>query len=128
MRYPVAVWNTEGVYSAEVPDLPGVITEANSIEELESSVKEAAFGWIECVLDENKAIPKPSYVDKYLNNPDYQDCLQLFVDFSIDELSDKTERVNITLPARVLRKLDNQAKRAGATRSGYIASMILSAP
>lgn len=96
MRFPVAVWNTDGVYSAEVPDLPGVITEANSIEELESSVKEAAFGWIECVLDENKAIPKPSYVDKYLNNPDYQDCLWLFVDFSIDEFSDKTERVNIT--------------------------------
>lgn len=75
MRYPVAVWNTEGVYSAEVPDLPGVITEANSIEELESSVKEAAFGWIECVLDKNKAIPEPSHVDKHLNNPDYQDCL-----------------------------------------------------
>ena len=35
MRYPVAVWNTNGVYSAEVPDLPGAITEADSIEELE---------------------------------------------------------------------------------------------
>ena len=39
MRYPVAVWNTNGVYSAEVPDLPGAITEADSIEELERSVK-----------------------------------------------------------------------------------------
>ena len=56
MRYPVAVWNTNGVYSAEVPDLPGAITEADSIEELERSVKEASALWMECVLDENKSI------------------------------------------------------------------------
>ena len=43
MRYPVAVWNTNGVYSAEVPDLPGAITEADSIEELERSVKAVSY-------------------------------------------------------------------------------------
>ncbi len=41
-KYPVTVWNTDGVYIAEVPDLSGVITEADSIGTLETFVKEAA--------------------------------------------------------------------------------------
>lgn len=41
MKYPVAVWITDSLYSAEVPNLPGVITEADSIAEQELSIKEA---------------------------------------------------------------------------------------
>ena len=59
MRYPVAVWVENGAYSAEVPDLPGVITEADSIEELETMVQDAASGWMECELDDGRAIPSP---------------------------------------------------------------------
>lgn len=80
MKYPVAVWNTNGVYSAEVPDLPGVITEADSIEELERSVKEASALWMECVLDKNKSIPAPTSIENHTNKSEYQDCLWLLVD------------------------------------------------
>ena len=38
---------------------------------------------------------------------------------------DTIERVNITLPRRVLRRLDRKAKEAGETRSGYIARMAI---
>ena len=44
MKYPVAIWHTDGIYTAEVPDLPGVVTEAESIAVLETCVKEAAVG------------------------------------------------------------------------------------
>jgi hypothetical protein len=37
-------------------------------------------------------------------------------------LDDTVERVNITLPRRVLRRLDEKARAAGETRSGHIAS------
>jgi metal-responsive CopG/Arc/MetJ family transcriptional regulator len=40
-------------------------------------------------------------------------------------LDDKLERVNISLPRRVLHRLDAQARAAGETRSGFIASMAL---
>jgi len=42
-------------------------------------------------------------------------------------LSDKAERINITLPARVLQRIDAAAKTAGETRSGYIARRALAA-
>ena len=125
MKYPVAVWNTDGVYTAEVPDLPGVITEADSIAELESAVKEAATGWMECEIDAGNDIPLPTSVENHMNNADYKDCLWLLTDFNLDEVSDKIERVNISIPSRVLRKLDALAKTAGDSRSGYISRMVL---
>ena len=63
MRYPVAVWEEDkGAFSASVPDLPGAITMGSSLKELESMVKEAAEGWMECVLDLKEVIPLPSTV------------------------------------------------------------------
>jgi hypothetical protein len=41
---------------------------------------------------------------------------------------DTTERVNITLPRRVLSRLDALARAAGETRSGYIAQLTLEEP
>ena len=40
-------------------------------------------------------------------------------------LDDTVERVNISLPRRVLRRLDSLARNAGETRSGFIARMAL---
>jgi metal-responsive CopG/Arc/MetJ family transcriptional regulator len=40
-------------------------------------------------------------------------------------LSDEIERINITLPKRVLSRLDAKAKKAGETRSGFIAHLAL---
>jgi hypothetical protein len=41
-------------------------------------------------------------------------------------LDDTIERVNITLPRRVLLRLDARARSAGESRSGYIAHLSLS--
>ena len=38
-------------------------------------------------------------------------------------LDDTLERANISLPRRVLRRLDARARSAGETRSGFIARM-----
>jgi metal-responsive CopG/Arc/MetJ family transcriptional regulator len=38
-------------------------------------------------------------------------------------LDDTVERINITLPKRVLMRLDSKAREAGESRSSYIAKM-----
>ena len=126
MRYPVAVWVENGIYSAEVPDLPGVITEADSLEELEKMVVEAASGWMECELDDGRAIPEPSKIENHLTNENYQDCIWMLVDVDMTKLSDKVERLNICLPSRALRRLDSLAAKAGESRSGFLAKTIYS--
>ena len=126
MRYPVAVWVENGIYSAEVPDLPGVITEADSLEELEKMVVEAASGWMECELDDGRAIPEPSKIENHMTNENYQDCMWMLVDVDMTKLSDKVERLNICLPSRALRRLDSLAAKAGESRSGFLAKTIYS--
>lgn len=88
MKYSVAVWNTDGVYTAEVPDLPGVVTEADSMAELELAVKEAAAGWMECQSDSGNEIPLPTSVESHKNKEKYKGCNWLLADLSFGEKAD----------------------------------------
>ena len=47
------------------------------------------------------------------------------VDIDPALLSDEVERVNITLPKRILDRLDSKALQYGKTRSGLIADLAL---
>lgn len=87
MKYPVAVWKSaespQGkpvAYTACVPDLPGVVTEVDTFEEIEPAVREAASGWIEAERDEGAVIPKASSVERYAHEADYADCTWLLVE------------------------------------------------
>ena len=42
----------EGGYWAEVPALPGCVSEGDNLEELKSNLKEAITGWLEVYNDE----------------------------------------------------------------------------
>lgn len=124
MRYPVAIWEENGTYSATVPDLPGVVTEADSIDELISNIEDASLGWMEAEIDDGRNIPKPSSVEKYFKVEDYKRCIWMLANIDLDKLSDKVERLNICLPSRAIRRLDNMAKKAGRSRSGFLTQII----
>ena len=42
----------EGGYWAEVPALPGCVTEGDNLEELKSNLREAIVGWLEVYNEE----------------------------------------------------------------------------
>ena len=91
MRYPVAVWEEDkGAFSASVPDLPGAITMGSSLKELESMVKEAAEGWMECVLDFKEVIPLPSTVEHHLADPFYADAFWMLIDLPRERFTTPT--------------------------------------
>ena len=80
-------------------------------------------GW-NAKLMTGRAVPWAFTVEKFMNKEEYKDCLRLLCDF--DAISDKAERVNITLPSRVLRRFDFLAQEAGDSRYGCIARMVAS--
>jgi predicted RNase H-like HicB family nuclease len=51
----------EGGYWAEVPALPGCITEGDTMEELESNLKDAIQGWLE-VANDNHAVENDTQI------------------------------------------------------------------
>jgi HicB_like antitoxin of bacterial toxin-antitoxin system len=57
--------------------------------------------------------------------PEFAGWILSLVTIDPTALDDTVERVNITLPRRVLRRLDEEARAAGKTRSGYIAKLAI---
>ncbi len=127
MRYPIAIelGTAETAFGVVVPDLPGCFSAGDTLDEAMAGAEEAAAAWIDAALDASKAIPAPSSLDALRENPDYAGSIFGVVAVDPSLLDDTTERVNITLPRRVLRRLDAMAKAAGATRSGLIAKLTL---
>ena len=127
MRYPVAIESGTGTtaFGVVVPDLPGCFSAGDTLDEALAGAEEAAAAWLDAALDAGAAIPPPSKLDALRHNPDFADWTFGVITLDPALLDDTTERVNITLPRRVLKRLDALARAAGETRSGYIAHLTL---
>ena len=127
MLYPLVVepGDETHAYGVVFPDCPGCTSAGDTLEEAFSNAKEALEGWLEIVIDDGEEIPKPSDMSEITKLPEYKGWILGAVDVDVSKLSDASERVNITLPSRVLRRLDTLAKDAGDSRSGFIARMVV---
>lgn len=126
MKYPIAIeiGDETHAYGVVVPDLPGCYSAGDTLDLAYENAKEAIAGWIEVELDDGHDIPLPSNLEDIAKQEDFKGWILGVVEVPDDLLSEKTQRINITLPSRVLRRLDFLAKNAGETRSGYIARMV----
>ncbi len=62
LKYPISIYpEDEGGYTALIPDLPGCITQGETLEEVVINIEEARELWIETVYKSGKKeIPLPS--------------------------------------------------------------------
>ena len=129
MRFPVAIEIGSGTqaYGIVAPDLPGCFSAGDTLDEAMVNAEEAAAAWIDAALDANEAIPAPSPLDILREDPRFAGWSFGVVNVGEDILDNEPARVNVSLPRRVLARLDAQAKAAGKTRSGYIVEMTLRA-
>jgi predicted RNase H-like HicB family nuclease len=127
MRYPIAIEpGTETTaFGVVVPDLPGCFSAGDTLDEALSGAEEAAAAWIDAALDAGEAVPAPTSLDALHRNTDYAGWTFGVITLDPALLDDTIERVNITLPRRVLKRLDSLARSAGESRSGYVAGMTL---
>ncbi len=127
MHYPIAIEfeTDQTAYGVVVPDLPGCFSAGDTLEEAIAGAEEAALAWIEAALDAGEPIPRPSSLEAIRAKPEFTGWILSLVTVDPAVLDDTVERVNITLPRRVLRRLDDEARAAGETRSGYIAKLAI---
>ncbi len=105
-------------YGATIPDFPGCFSASDNWEALPSMIQEA----VELYCDgEDMSIPTPSTLDDLMKNNDYQDGLWIMLDIDISALNTKSVRLNISLPANVVAKMDDYAFKHHMTRSALIA-------
>ena len=126
MRYPIAIepGNDTTAWGVVVPDLTGCFSAGDTLEKAMIQAEEAVTAWIDVALDDGQDIPAPSHIEALrAAHPEFDGCLWALVKVDPAMLDDVLERVNISLPRRVLRRLDARARAAGETRSGFIARM-----
>ena len=127
MRYPVVIepGHETQAFGVIVPGLPGCFSAGDTLDEAMSGVEEAAAAWIDATLDGGGAIPAASSLDAFRERPEYKGWTLGVITLDPALYDDTLERANISLPRRGLRRLDDMARKADATRSGYIARLTL---
>ena len=125
MRYPIVIHkDPSSDYGVTIPDLPGCFSVGSTIEEAINMAQEAAECHIEGILIDSEPISTPSDIENHKDNPDLKDGIWALVEVDISKLSLKSKRINITMPERLIRTVDQYAKRYGSTRSGLLSQAI----
>ncbi len=112
-------------YGAMIPDFEGCTAQAKTMEKLMTDIAGAGEQWAKIAWENNIPIPEPSdYETLKKNHPDLDSFVLGVIDLNLKKFQTRAERINITLPGNVLKRLDRLAKDAGETRSGYIAKLV----
>lgn len=127
LKYPIAIeTGDEGTaFGVVVPDLPGCFSAGDTMDEAIENSKEAISLWIETVIDDNGTVPSPGKVADHFPNPEYAGWTWAVVEVDGALLDDKYERVNISVPRRILARIDRYATAHGETRSGFLVNAAL---
>lgn len=117
MYFPVVIHkDKESSYGVTIPDIPGCFTAGDTLDEALANIQEA----VECHLEGETKTPKPSNIDKYIHNPNYKGGVWVLVDIDLSFMSGKAVRINITVPEKILRRIDKAAKKRGVPRSVFL--------
>lgn len=127
MRYPIAIEPGTGTtaFGVVVPDLPGCFSAGDTLDEAILNAEEAITLWIDAALDAGETIPAPSAVDAVRARAGFAGWVFALARIDPAVLDDTIERINITLPRRILHRIDAKAREAGESRSGYIARLAI---
>lgn len=126
MNYVIAIEHERGkACGVEVPDLPGCFSAGDTLDEALENAREAVAFHIEGLLDAGLPVPEPQGVEAWAGKRAYAGRTWAVVNVDLSTLSGKSQRLNISLPARVLRRIDAAAARNGESRSGFLARIAL---
>jgi predicted RNase H-like HicB family nuclease len=104
LLYPACFYpckDKQDAYTVVVPDLPGCVTEGDSLANAMAIATEAASGWILDEMEDGRAIPKASNMLSIKpESPDgFVSLLALDMDSYADKYGSKAVRKNLTIPA-----------------------------
>ena len=102
LAYPICVYPAENSYTVIVPDLPGCVTEGDTLEEAFEMAIDAASGWVLDELEDERSVPQASDIreikaDEYENG--FVSMVMLDMDAYAEKYGNKAVRKNCTIPA-----------------------------
>jgi len=101
LRYPVTVHaDPDGGFVAEIEELPGCITQGETLAEVFEAIEDARRGWIQAAYENGQDIALPRDVEEY------------------------SGKILVRIPKNLHRTLAHVAKREGVSLNQYITSLV----
>lgn len=127
MLYPIAIQKVSDGYVVAVPDVVGCYSAGDTLEEAIDNTRQAVEAHLTLVVEDGGEIPQPSSLENHRNDPDYQEEGIFFaiIDVDLSHLMGKAEKINVTLPSRLIRRIDSfvAANPQYKSRSGFLAKV-----
>jgi len=99
--YPITVHiDPDGGFVAEIEDLPGCMTQAETLDELFAAIQDARQAWIKAAYETGQDIPLPKELDEYKG------------------------KILVRIPRSLHRDLARAARRDGVSLNQYITSLL----
>ncbi|QOY95605.1 type II toxin-antitoxin system HicB family antitoxin [Massilia sp. UMI-21] len=127
MEMPIAIHKDgDSVYGVTVPDAPGCYSWGDTLDEAIKNAKEAIYSHYEVLAETGEAINlKVSKIEDLQNDEEYAGAIWALVEVDASKFDSKPERINISVPRFVLKKIDSYAESKHETRSGFISRAAL---
>ncbi|MNG65688.1 hypothetical protein D3C73_263610 [compost metagenome] len=116
----------DGTASGWFPDVDGCIFAGDTVDEAYADAQSAIDAHFEALVECGLEIPKPRTMQEHLleSAAEYVGGQWALVFVNMDKFDGRTERVNITLPHRLLHQIDDAVRNKPEynSRSGFIAA------
>lgn len=126
MFYPAYIHaDPDGSASGFFPDVPGCFFAGDTLDDAFQDAKEALTAHFELLCETGETLPGPGSIEAHLKShpADFTDGQWLLVDININQFDGRVERINITLPKRLLTKIDHFVREHPdySNRSAFLA-------
>lgn len=129
MLYPIAIepGDDSRAFGVVVPDIPGCFSAGDTLDEAIANAREAIDFHLDGLAEDNADIPVASSFAKHQANPEYAGWIWAVVEVDVTRYLGKAEKINITLPASLIRRIDEFVSRHPEyrSRSGFLAQSAL---
>lgn len=128
MLYPIAIERGDDTHAHGiiVPDVAGCFSAADNYQDVFDNASEAIALHLEGLVEDGEEIPLAKTIDAHINNPDYEGMTWALVPVDVSRYLGATEKVNVTLPKRLIHLIDERVasnKARYKSRSHYLASL-----
>lgn len=129
MKFAIAIetGTRKNAFGVAVPDLPGCFSAGDTVEEAFDKAREAIEAHCEVLAEEGKDLPRPKKLGDWQGDREYKGWTWGIVEVPVDRFFGPAEKINITIPGRLLKQIDDFAKSRGQSRSGFLTNAALEA-
>ena len=105
MKFTIAIeaGTKTTAFGVVVPDLPGCFSAGDTVEEAFDNVREAIEAFCEVLAADGKDLPQTKSMSEWQKDGEYKGWTWGIVDVPIERYFGPAEKINITVPGRVLK-------------------------